>query len=238
MCKAGAQTTFYENRFEVSKEGKILLRGQINSSGLFAVQQSTKFSEGEDEEGWREYGQDLAPDYPLTDSTKPTLNKVEEEETDSNTETVEIKEETFNLEIESKLKLWHERLGHLSIKQMKILHSQEGLEGLKGEDFKKNLICDVCYLGKQATNKLNKSHKLHTKERGELIHSDICGPISPSTKGGNRYYVSFIDDFTRKSWVFLIKYKDETLEKFKELYTLLETQYKVKVFSPTVEENT
>ncbi|MBA3284504.1 MAG: DDE-type integrase/transposase/recombinase, partial [Nitrosopumilus sp.] len=230
LCKAGARTTFYGEKFEISKDGRILLKGQINSSGLFAVQQTTEFIKDEEEEGWREHGTALVLDHSLTHSTE-SMVKEEEEERDQSPETVEIKEETFNLESNNKLMLWHKRLGHLSIRQMEKLHSHEGLEGLKDEDFKLELSCDVCYLGKQSTNKLSKSHKLNTKERGELIHSDVCGPISPETKGGNRYYVSFIDDFTRKSWVFLIKRKDEVLEKFREFYTLMETQHKIKIKS-------
>ncbi len=230
LCKAGARTTFQGDKFEVSKEGSVLLRGQINSIGLFAVQQITEFNKGEEDMGWREHGLAVVPGHSPTHSTEPML-KEEEEEIDQSPETVEIKEEMFNIESNNKLMLWHKRLGHLSIKQMKKLHSQEELEGLKEEDFKQELYCEVCCLGKQATNKLNKSHKLNTKERGELIHSDVCGPISPDTKGGNRYYVSFIDDFTRKSWVFLIKNKDEVLEKFKEFYTLMETQHNIKIKS-------
>ncbi len=52
MCKAGAQTTFFGDKFETIKDGTMLMRGQINSSGLFAVQQTTEFScKGEEELG-------------------------------------------------------------------------------------------------------------------------------------------------------------------------------------------
>ena len=100
--------------------------------------------------GWREHGLDIVPDHSLTHSTEPMLK---EEETDQSSEIVEIKEEMLNLESNNNLMLWHKRLGHISVKQMKKLHSHEGLEGLKEEDFKFEMSCDVCYLGKQTTNK-------------------------------------------------------------------------------------
>ncbi len=50
--------------------------------------------------------------------------------------------------------------------------------------------------------------------------------ITPETIGGNKYFISFIDDFTRKSWIFIIKNKFEALSKFKELNKLLNIKIK------------
>jgi hypothetical protein len=65
----------------------------------------------------------------------------------------------------------------------------------------------------------------------KLFHSDICGPISPSTNGNNKYFISFIDDYTRKSWIFIIKTKDQAFEKFKEFQALLKVQYNIMIKS-------
>ena len=43
----------------------------------------------------------------------------------------------------------------------------------------------------------------------EIIHSDVCSPMSPSSLSGYVYYVSFIDDFCRKTWIYFMKNKDE-----------------------------
>src|SRR6185312_2768783 len=59
--------------------------------------------------------------------------------------------------------------------------------------------------------------------------TDICGPITPTTYGGNRYFISFIDDFTRKSWIYIIKSKDQAIEKLKELYKLLKNHYNIRI---------
>jgi len=107
-------------------------------------------------------------------------------------------------------------LGHLSIKQMQKLNEENKLEGLTKQDFNQSLNCDICEKGKKANKKFKKSNKLvNTKEKGETIHTDICGPITPTTYGGNRYFISFIDDFTRKSWIYIIKSKDQAMKNLK-----------------------
>jgi hypothetical protein len=66
----------------------------------------------------------------------------------------------------------------------------------------------------------------------EIVHSDVCGPMRTTSLGGARYFVTYIDDFSRKVWVYLLKSKGECLEKFKEFKALVETQseHKIKVF--------
>src|SRR5688500_19634835 len=50
----------------------------------------------------------------------------------------------------------------------------------------------------------------------DLIHTDVCGPLSVSAKGGFNYFITFTNDFSRYGFVYLMKYKSETFEKFKE----------------------
>lgn len=49
----------------------------------------------------------------------------------------------------------------------------------------------------------------------ELVHADICGPIEPTSHSGKKYVLCFIDDYSRKAWVYLLVEKSEALEKFK-----------------------
>ena len=51
----------------------------------------------------------------------------------------------------------------------------------------------------------------------EIIHSDVCGPMPSSSLSGYVYYVSFIDDFSRMTWIYFMKNKDEVFSKFKAL---------------------
>ena len=59
----------------------------------------------------------------------------------------------------------------------------------------------------------------------ELIHSDVWGPSRESTVSGMRYFVSFIDDYTRLSLVSPLKTKDEVFPAFQAFRTLVQTQY-------------
>lgn len=60
------------------------------------------------------------------------------------------------------------------------------------------------------------SNASRPKEILDLIHSDVCGPMTPNLLGGQLYYVTFIDDCSRKTWVYLMKSKDEVFTKFQE----------------------
>ena len=77
-------------------------------------------------------------------------------------------------------------------------------------------ICKGCAKGKNIKNPFPKSE---TKTKGtlELIHSDVCGPMSSTSLSGFEYYITFIDDYSRKTWIYFLKF-----EKFKELKALIE----------------
>ena len=63
----------------------------------------------------------------------------------------------------------------------------------------------------------------------EIIHSDVCGPMSSNYLRGSAYYVSFIDEFSRKTWVYFMKNKDEVFSKFKEFKSLIENHIEKKI---------
>lgn len=55
-----------------------------------------------------------------------------------------------------------------------------------------------------------------------MIHTDICGPITPESFSGKRYFISFIDDFSRKTWVYFLKEKSEAFKVFKKFKVMVE----------------
>ncbi len=79
---------------------------------------------------------------------------------------------------------------------------------------KGNDICEPCIYGKQHRVKFANSFK---RSEGvlELVHSDVWGPAPISARGGARYFLTFIDDFSRKVWVYLIRKKSELFARFK-----------------------
>ncbi|GKD66304.1 retrovirus-related pol polyprotein from transposon TNT 1-94 [Tanacetum coccineum] len=91
--------------------------------------------------------------------------------------------------------LWHQRLGHMSEKGMKIL-------SLKGRipDLQKVVvgICEPCVLWKQKKVSFVKSWNTRKLQRLELVHTDVYGPTSVASLSRSRYCVTFTDDSSRK----------------------------------------
>ena len=56
----------------------------------------------------------------------------------------------------------------------------------------------------------------------ELVHSDLFGPMKVPSLGKSVYYVSFIDDFSRNTWIYFLKKKSKVFDKFKEFKALVE----------------
>jgi hypothetical protein len=107
--------------------------------------------------------------------------------------------------------LWHMRLRHISERGMRELHKRNLLTGIKSckLDF-----CKYCIMGKQCRVRFKTAtHK--TKGILDYVHSDIWGPVRTPSKGGAQYFMSFIDDYSRKAWVYFLKNKSEAFAKFK-----------------------
>ena len=58
----------------------------------------------------------------------------------------------------------------------------------------------------------------------ELVHTDVCGPISTQAKGGYVYFVTFTNDYSKYGYVYLMRWKFEAFEKFKEFRAEVENQ--------------
>ena len=66
----------------------------------------------------------------------------------------------------------------------------------------------------------------------DLIHSDVWGPSSISSIGGSQYFVVFIDDYSRNSWIFNVKHRSELLQVYSNFPKIVETQFskRIKIF--------
>lgn len=112
--------------------------------------------------------------------------------------------------------------------KLKTLHSAGCLGNISVSDISD---CFGCRLGKQHALPYNKSSSV-THAPFELIHSDIWGPALQPTKGGSFYYVLFIDDFTRFTWIYLKKHRSELYSIYTTFSTMSLTQFdkRVKIF--------
>jgi transposase InsO family protein len=89
--------------------------------------------------------------------------------------------------------------------------------------------CSDCIVAKHQMNFIPKQARWRAIEKLQLIHSDICGPISPSSNGDIRYLITFTGDFSRKTWVYIMKEKFEAFDIFKNFKALVENESGCKI---------
>jgi len=131
------------------------------------------------------------------------------------------------------LKLWHCRLGHLNAQSLKILKNQNLVKGLENANLGIESKCEICAIGKM-TKLPSKPLTDDDDQRGaskklELIHSDVCGPVNITGYNGANYFVTFIDDYSRKSWIYTMKFKSEVLSRFKEFAEMVNNKGEEKI---------
>ena len=127
------------------------------------------------------------------------------------------------------LDLLHLRLGHVNKKQlMKVLRDGQlrGVEACEGKRMEGK--CPDCAIGKMRRSPFpTSSHRAAAPLR--LVHTDVCGPMRTKTKEGARYILTFLDDYSRASWVVLLKSRDEVAGHFKKWTQMAERQFEHKV---------
>ena len=105
----------------------------------------------------------------------------------SDTQNHNIDAKRCKVDNDSATYLWHCRLGHIGVKRMKKLHTDGLLESLGYESFD---ACEPCLLGK-----MTKTPFFGTMERAtdllEIIHTDVCDPMSVDARGKYRYFLTF-----------------------------------------------
>ena len=120
--------------------------------------------------------------------------------------------------------LWHARLGHIGQDRMNRL----ARNGLLGTNIKFELpTCEYCLQGKATRKPFGKGTRVEYLL--QLIHSDICGPMSIQARHGASYFINFIDDYSHYGHVYLISHKYEALDCFIKYLNEVENQLDKKV---------
>lgn len=115
---------------------------------------------------------------------------------------------------------WHSRMGHLNYADMK--RTQELVNGMHFNTLPKE-NCVSCMKGKMS-RKPYKSSDTRATEVLELIHSDLCGPMEESSINGAKYFLLFIDDHTRKVFVYFLQAKTEVPALFEQFKARVENE--------------
>ncbi|KAJ9567138.1 hypothetical protein OSB04_003104 [Centaurea solstitialis] len=128
-------------------------------------------------------------------------------------------------DIEDQTYLWHCRLGHINKKRVELL-----LKGgfLGTFDFKPFDNYESCLSGKMTKEPFNKDNERAT-DLLEIVHTNVCGPFSHEARGGYRYFITFTDDFSRYGYVYLMRHKSESFEKFREYHNEVQNQLDRKI---------
>ncbi|GKD05912.1 retrovirus-related pol polyprotein from transposon TNT 1-94, partial [Tanacetum coccineum] len=103
--------------------------------------------------------------------------------------------------------LWHRHLSHLNFNTINLLSKNNIITGLPKLKFVKDHLCSSCELGKA------KRKTFHTKTTPlQLLHMDLCGPMRVESINGKKYVLIIVDDYSRYTWTYFLRSKDETLE--------------------------
>ena len=125
-----------------------------------------------------------------------------------------------NVAADSSGEIWHNRLGHMSEKGMHILADKKLFPEVEGKHLER---CVDWLVGKQNRAAFHPTPPRRREVALELIHTDVCYVDAPSHRGG-QYCVTFIDDYNRKLWDFVMKSKDQVLSVFKEFQARAERE--------------
>ncbi|GKC90935.1 retrovirus-related pol polyprotein from transposon TNT 1-94 [Tanacetum coccineum] len=125
---------------------------------------------------------------------------------------------------ESSAFLWHKRFGHISKERLQRLVKNKILPNLDFTDFG---LCVECIKAKQT--KLNKKGATRSDDLLEIIHTDICRPFDTSSFTREKYLITFIDDFSRYGYVYLLHEKSQSINALEVFINEVERQLDRKV---------
>lgn len=131
------------------------------------------------------------------------------------------------VEEEKCMELWHKRFDHMNPKGLDILVRKNMLSCVKGMDLHP---CEHCLDRKQASASFKSSPSHRSFHILDLVPSDVCDPMSTKFIGGSVYFVTFIDDHSKKVLqTYTMKTKDQTLDVFKNFYARIQRQTRRKL---------
>jgi hypothetical protein len=125
-------------------------------------------------------------------------------------------------------RIWHERFGHLNFRYMQQFSKKILVDGLPYIHFSKG-VCEGCVLGKHPQEKFDKGKSQRASTPLDLIHSDLMGPFPHPSIRKVRFFLIFVDYFSRFTWIYFLRQKSEVFQHLKDFKALVETQFGKKI---------
>jgi len=120
--------------------------------------------------------------------------------------------------------LWHFWLGHVSNKSIDVIKNK-----FPFVKYNKSFVCDVCHFAKQKKKLPFPLSISKSKKCFDLIHVDLWGPYSISSIHGHKYFLTIVDDYSRYTWIFLLKQKFEVVKILDNFVTFVQTQFETTI---------
>ena len=115
----------------------------------------------------------------------------------------------------TKENIWHGRFAHLGMQNLQGLARNKLVSGFDFDASKQINYCEACVEAKHHRSHFPTSSSGRAKEPLGLVHSDVCGKMNAKSLGGAEYFLTFIDDLSHYTWVYVLK-KDEVFKYFQE----------------------
>lgn len=111
---------------------------------------------------------------------------------------------------------WHERFSHLHFEALGKLGHEEMVREMPRIDHVEQL-CDTCVITKLKRRSFPHQASYCAQEQLELVHGDLCSPVTPATPGGRRYFLLLVDDASRYMWAILLPTKVAAADAIKQV---------------------
>lgn len=128
------------------------------------------------------------------------------------------------------LKLWHERMGHVSKDTLKQMVKNGAVQGMKLTDLK-NFFCEACQVGKSHRFSFKPNVNKVDKQPGEYFHLDVIGPFSKESLGGARFFINFKDECSGFRHIYFMKHKSDVPEVFIQFERLIANKFNQSMLS-------
>lgn len=126
---------------------------------------------------------------------------------------------------ESCIHYWHRVFGHRDVEAIKLMIKEHANDKVVLSECRIKEVCDTCLKGKMSRTPFPDKSSSVSSAPLDLIHTDICGPMQTSTRSGKRYVLTFIDDYSRYTVVYLLSNKSEVEEKVQQYVSLVENVF-------------